>query len=54
MTEVLCDTYYDAELNLVKYAVSDTGVNFSTNQIYASLMAYKACRDLGTAVNIFA
>ena len=52
--EVLFDTYYDAELNLVKYAVSDTGVNFSTNQIYASLMAYKACRDLGTAVNIFA
>lgn len=52
--EVLFDTYYDATLNLVKVNATDTGTNFSTNQIYASLMAYKACRDLGTKVNIFA
>lgn len=52
--EVLFDTYYDAEQNLVKVYTTDTATNFSTNQVYASLMAYKACRDLGTAVNIFA
>ncbi len=52
--EVLFDTYYDEELKLIKVYAADTDVNFSTNQIYASLMAYKACRDSGSAVNIFA
>ena len=51
--ENLIDVYYDENLGLVKYAVSDTGVNFSTSQIYAGLMAYKASRDLYKAVNIF-
>lgn len=51
--EVLFDTYYDSELNLVKWKVTDTGANFSTNQIYASLMAYKVCRDTGAPANIF-
>ncbi len=46
--------YYDAELGLVKWSKEDTDINYSTNQIYASLMAYKAQRDLGKAVNIFA
>ena len=48
------NTYYDEELTLVKYATTDTGVNMSTNQIYAGLMAYKVQRDLGIAANIFA
>ncbi|MBO5415047.1 MAG: hypothetical protein J6A83_00270 [Clostridia bacterium] len=52
--EVLFDTYYDEELGLIKVYTTDTDANFSTNQIYASLMAYKACRDTGAAVNIFA
>ena len=38
----------------VKYATTDSGVNMSTNQIYAGLMAYKVQRDLGIAANIFA
>lgn len=46
--------YYDESLGLVKWSKEDTGINYSTNQIYASLMAYKAQRDLGKAVNIFA
>lgn len=52
--ETLFDTYYDTELNLVKYKAIDTGANFSSNQIYAGLMAYKCSRDLGKAVNAFA
>lgn len=54
IVEVLFDNYYDEELGLIKVYDADTGVNFSTNQIYASLMAYKTCRDTGAAVNIFA
>ena len=54
LIEVLFDTYYDADQNLIKVYATDTGTNYSTNQLYASLMAYKACRDMGTAVNIFA
>ena len=44
---------YDSNLGLIKYAASDTGINYSTNQIYASLIAYKYQRDTKTAVNIF-
>ena len=51
--EALFDTYYDSELNLVKWKTTDTEANFSTNQIYASLMAYKVCRDTGAPANIF-
>lgn len=50
--ENLIDTYYDEELGLVKYATTDEGTNFSTNQIYAGIMAYKVARDLNKAVNI--
>ena len=46
--------YYDADLGLVKWSSEDTTINYSTNQIYASLMAYKAQRDLRKAVNLFA
>lgn len=54
LVQILIETYYDETLNLVKWSKADTGVNYSTNQIYASLMAYKAQRDLGKAVNLFA
>ena len=50
--ENLIDTYYDEKLGLVKYATTDEGTNFSTNQIYAGIMAYKVSRDLNKAVNI--
>ena len=43
---------YDAGLGLIKYAEADTGINYSTNQIYSSLIAYKYQRDTNTAVNI--
>ena len=54
IVEILINNYYDETLKLVKWSKDDTGVNYSTNQIYASLMAYKAQRDSGKAVNIFA
>lgn len=54
LVKILIDNYYDAELGLVKWSSDDTGINYSTNQIYASLMAYKAQRDSGKAVNLFA
>lgn len=44
---------YDSNLGLIKYAPEDTDINYSTNQIYASLIAYKYQRDTKTAVNIF-
>ena len=44
---------YDTTLGLIKYDPTDTGINYSTNQIYASLIAYKYQRDTKTAVNIF-
>ena len=52
--EVLLDTYYDEAIGIVKVYPEDTELNFSSNQIYASLMTYKAFRDKGSAVNIFA
>ena len=54
LIKTLFDTYYDQDLQLVKYAPTDTDVNVSTNQIYAYLMAYKVSRDLNKAVNLFA
>ena len=44
---------YDASIGLIKYQSTDTGINYSTNQIYASLIAYKYQRDNKKAVNIF-
>lgn len=52
--EMLFDLYYDEELHLVKWKTTDASTNMSTNQIYAGLMAYKAQRDTGKAINIFA
>ena len=47
-------SYYDEDLNLIKYSTYDTGLNYSTNQIYANLFAYKKQRNTNTAQNIFA
>jgi len=52
--EVLFDDFYDSDLGLIKVATSDTGTNMSTNQIYASLAAYKVQRDKGAAAYLYA
>ena len=44
--------YYDSELGLVKVYETDTEANYSTNQIYAALLAYKAFRYVGLPANI--
>ena len=54
LLEVLFDTYYDSELDLVKWKTTDTKITANSNQIYASLVAYKVNRDLGKKVSIFA
>ena len=54
LIKTIIDTYYDETLGLVKNATTDTEAAYSTNQIYAGLMAYKVCRDKAQAVNIFA
>ena len=45
--------YYDSELGLVKVYETDTEANFSTNQIYAALLSYKALRYTNARANIF-
>lgn len=52
--EVLFDEFFDETLCLVKYKTTDEGTNFSTNQIYASLAAYKVSRDKNLKAYIFA
>nr|MCR5705740.1 DUF4430 domain-containing protein [Acholeplasmatales bacterium] len=52
--EVLFDDFYDSDLGLIKVKTSDTGTNMSTNQIYASLAAYKVQRDKGAAAYLYA
>ena len=54
LIKILLDKYYDETLKLVKVELEDDKVNYSTNQIYAALMAYKAARDNVKAVNLFA
>lgn len=44
--------YYDSNLGLVKVYETDTAINYSTNQIYAALLAYKAYRYTGEPANI--
>jgi hypothetical protein len=41
-------------MNLIKVSMSDTDVNMSTNQIYASLAAYKVQRDKGASAYLYA
>ena len=52
LVELLLESY-DSNLKLIKYDSKDTGINYSTNQIYAGLIAYKYQRDNNKAVNIF-
>ena len=52
--EFLFDGYYDNDMNLIKVSMSDTDVNMSTNQIYASLAAYKVQRDKGASAYLYA
>lgn len=52
--EVLLDGFYDETLGLIKVMTTDTTTNFSTNQIYASLAAYKVSRDKNIKAYIFA
>ena len=55
LVELLMDTFYDSTSNVIKYRDDkDFSIEYSTNQIYASLFTYKAVRDKGEAVNIFA
>lgn len=60
LVELLLESY-DSNLGLIKVFSTDEGINYSTNQIYASLFAYKFQRDSTVkyipdpkAVNIFA
>lgn len=53
LIETLLESY-DENLGLIKYAQEDTGIVFSTNQIYLGLITYKLQRDSGKAVNYFA
>lgn len=54
LLQILFDTYYDSELDLIKWKTTDTKITGNSNQIYASLVAYKVNRDLGKKVSIFA
>lgn len=54
LIEILVENYYDSTKNFVNYSSSQTGVQFSTNQIYAALVAYKVCRDTGSKAALFA
>ena len=60
LVELLLESY-DPDLGLIKVYGTDTGLNYSNNQIYASLFAYKFQRDTRVisslepkAFNIFA
>ena len=44
LVELLLESY-DPDLGLIKVYGTDTGLNYSNNQIYASLFAYKFQRD---------
>lgn len=52
LIEVLFDNYYNETTNKIEYTkgVENT---YSSNQVIASLMAYKVCRDTGKKANIY-
>ena len=52
--EFLFDEFYDAELGYFKVYKTDTEISDFSNQIYASLAAYKVQRDKGTAAYLYA
>ena len=45
--------FYSEELGLMKVTEADKEPNFSTNQVYCGLLAYKVMRDSKKAANIF-
>lgn len=45
--------FYSEELGLMKVTEADKEPNFSTNQVYCGLLAYKVMRDSNKAANIF-
>ncbi len=53
MVEYLMENYYDEDLELIKCYKSDLTTNYSTDQIYASLAAYKIQRDNNKATFVF-
>ena len=52
--KILVDNYYNESLGIISWSKTDTKLQVSTSQIYASLCAYKVQRDLGKAAYIFA
>lgn len=52
LIEVLFDNYYDSETNTIQYTKGEENT-FSYNQVMASLLAYKVCRDTMKAANIY-
>lgn len=54
LIEILINNYYDETTSLVCYNKADAKIDYSTNQIYASLVAYKLCRDTKNKVALFA
>lgn len=50
--KTLFDDYYDKEL--LCFEIEKTSFDYSSNQIYSSLITYKLSRDLSKKVNIFA
>ena len=49
--EYLFDNYFDA--STMKFTTEASGTDFSSNQIYAALVAYKVQRDTQKACNLF-
>lgn len=52
LIEVLFDNYYNKDSNILEYTKGQVNT-YSTNQVIASLMAYKVCRDTGKKANIY-
>lgn len=52
IVKTLFDKFYDQETG--KFEMEKSGSDYSSNQIYASLAAYKKSRDLNKGVNLFA
>lgn len=52
LIEVLFDNYYNKDSNILEYTKGQVNT-YSANQVIASLMAYKVCRDTGKKANIY-
>ena len=49
--QYLFDNYFDQ--STMKFTTEASGTDYSSNQIYAALVAYKISRDLNKACNLF-